>query len=621
MKICLSKKEPGKARHVTLVYPRSEEFPEMRQTIYNDVLHASANPVKEVFTKRLPSGQVEPMVRYRFAMKWLEDLTLTFPFAEMSAGLENRLTEQVRHDLNLLKTPELYIPGFKGELKDFQKVSVYRMIKAAKKKSVFRLNTSNDEMGLGKTVQVLAFLCAVKKFPALVIVPNSLTVNWLRENAKFTDLNMVIVSGTRAERAEILAQDADIFVINKEALRVKKIHYDNDADGAPLYQYEPVLPPLFERKFKVIVVDEYHHFKNPEAQQTIGLHMLESKIKIVMSGTPMLNGRPEEMWSILHWTNPKKFPDYNSFVRKHVVKKGGKSVSYKKLKEIKKYLYGDGILDESARTIRRRREHVKEQLPQVIYKTHMVQLTPEQRRLYDQINDELLLWIEEDPKRIFNALSQMTRLRQAAFSPELYDGSQHSAKLDELREIVKSLVDNGEKAIVFTQWKKAVAILEREFAEYNPAIVTGAVKVQKGSIKRGNVSYPRQDQVDKFNEDDDCKMFIGTLKACKEGFTLSAGTYVILVDKDWVPANNDQAIGRSAAGGLRGIGVPTVTVIELQAEDTIEQWIEDLLANKRRMNNRMTEMDAGTKIERMDSADIMSLLTRNNRRGKRKKAA
>jgi SNF2 family DNA or RNA helicase len=225
----------------------------------------------------------------------------------------------------------------------------------------------------------------------------------------------------------------------------------------------------------------------------------------------------------------------------------------------------------------------------------------------------LRLWIEENPKQIFNALSQMTRLRQAAFSPELYGGTANSTKIDQLKEDVRELVASGEKAIIFTSWKKAVDILVREMAEYNPAVVTGAVPVQTGSEKRGTMKTPRQDEVDKFNNDPDCKLFIGTLGACKEGFTLSAGTYVLAMDEDWVPANNMQAYARSAAGGLRGEGLApgtTVNIIIYRAADTIEQWIAEMLIQKQKVNDRMTEMDGGAIKERVSATDIRDLLGR-----------
>lgn len=616
MKIGLSKKSEGTSRHITMVLPITEERA-VRAAVYNDVLGREFKPVRETFSKRGDDGVPEMWVRYRFAMRFLEDVTLTFPYADFSPGLESMLNEAVRAQIAAIKTPKIKIPGFKAKLYKFQKYSVDMMVrkylpnypstKDVKKKIIFALN---DELGLGKTIQILAFLCATQRFPAIIVVPNSLKFNWRNEIEKFTDLDCVVLHGSNAERAEMLQQPADIYITNPESLRTKRIEVGEDDDGHPIYEYEHRLPSMFDRKFTLAVVDEYHNFKNPDAQQSIGLHHLKAKNKIVMSGTPMLNGKPEELWSVLHWLYPKKYDDYGSFVRRYCVKKGSKTVSYRHLKELKRFLYGGGITDREARSLRRRKDHIAEQLPDVVEYERMIELNPEQRRLYNQINDEALLWIEENPRQIFNALAQITRLKQAAFSPELYGGSQSSAKMDELKEIVKELVSSGEKAIIFSQWKTSVEIMQRELAQYDPAVVTGDVPVQTGSTKRGTLKTPRQDQIDKFNNDDDCKVFIGTIGSCREGFSLPAGNYVITTDKDWVPSKNKQAIGRSPAGGLRGVGVKRVTVIHLIAKDTIEEDIELLLKKKQKMNDRMTEMDAGAFTNTVTATEMRALFRR-----------
>ena len=601
MKITLSKKIRGEKRHIVLICDRAEASA-IHMIIYEDVLERQVNPVRE----NLRDGRV----RYRFAMKWLEALMLTFPYADFSPGLESRLSAAAFKELQEMQVPDLHIEGFTGELYDFQKIGVERM--TSKRRYML-----NDEMGLGKSVQLLAGLLRRVSFPALVIVPNGIKFNWARMIENFTDCSYVIVDGYKAERKEQIQKEADITVVNTEAVRVRRRAAETVCSDrhCPLREsmhihdyYEFKNPGLFfvddsqevikdidlehmeMREWMAIGVDEYHHFKNPTSQQTTGLHMIHGHRQYAMSGTPLLNGRPEELWSILHWMWPTRYPDFSQFEKNHCIKKKSVVVAYTGLKELKEHFH--------SRSIRRRKEHVNDQLPEVIYVDDLIELTREQRKLYDEILEHLRLWIREEPRRVPNALSQITRLKQACFSPELYEGSPHSAKIDRVKELMAELTANGEKAIIFSQWSRATRILERELARYNPAYIDGTVKVRD-----------RMGQIDKFNNDEDCQVFIGTIGACREGFTLSAGTYVIFTDKGWTPAENMQAAARSAAGGLRGVGVETpVHIIEIRANDTIEEDIEVLLKRKQAMNDRMVEKDAGAAVERITFSDIRELL-------------
>jgi len=115
--------------------------------------------------------------------------------------------------------------------------------------------------------------------------------------------------------------------------------------------------------------------------------------------------------------------------------------------------------------------------------------------------------------------------------------------------------------------------------------------------------------VDKFNEDEECHVYIGTIRANQEAITLNAATYVIFTDKDWSPLVNDQAIARSAAGGLRGVGREGehVNVIELLARDTIDERIEVVLAGKRQVFNAMVEADGGAVRQQITVAQLADL--------------
>lgn len=576
-------------RHLVLDMTRQEEAEAFWVLRHEVIGHRGMAPRRRV----LQDGSV----RYRFRSRHLDRLVSTFPFAELSPGLERRMRRAQTVDLGNVEVPELDIPDFRTELYDFQKIAVAAIVERLSEAGVEPVGFMlNDEMGLGKTIMALASALKMMTFPTLVVCPASAKWVWKRAAEQFTDLDCVVADGNPSQRLEAIGKRADITVINVEMLR-----------------NEAFMKALLEQPYELAIVDEFHRFKSPKAAQTKGFHRLDSRRWLLMSGTPILN-RVEEAWSGLHRLFPDRFPSYYNFTKwicikrtvethkkernaqgREVVKtrRFTKVVGYnpKAFKSCKKFVH--------EHSIRRRKDQVLKDLPEVVYSTVLVELTPEQKRLYRQITEEMKLALEDGSIRdVRGMLSMVTRTKQVCFSPELYGGSPTSQKIQELKEIVRQLVDNGEKAIIFSQWSKACQILRRELAEYNPAYVTGSVP-----------AGPRRTaQEDKFNDDPECWLYIGTIGANREAITLGAATYVIFTDKDWVPMNNDQAIARSAAGGLRGVGVTgTVNVIELFANGTVEERIEALLASKRATFNNFVEEDGGAVVERLTVAELCDL--------------
>lgn len=451
-----------------------------------------------------------------------------------------------------------------------------------------RLYVTDHYIVTHNTYSAYAALCLLEAFPALVVCPNNAKWVWQRVGEEVTELDIQVVEGTPAQRAEQIEREADVTIINFEGLRAVKMPDPEDKRRKLVIPKSN--PALFDYEYAMLITDEYHRVKNPGAQQTVGYLELEAERQLHMSGTPILN-RPDEIWPTLHRIDPARFNSFYMFEKAIVMRDGGKIVGYepRAMSDLRSYI--------AEKSLRRRKDQVINDLPHVVYSTRPVELTTEQRRLYNQIRDNFIIETEDQQQKRVHYRSQIMREKQACFSPELYGGSTTSAKIDELKVVVKELVDNGEKAIIFSQWAKATRIIERELADYNPAYVDGSVKGSK-----------RMAQVDKFNEDEDCHLYIGTIGANKESITLDAATYVIFTDKDWNPKNNEQAAARSAAGGLRGVGVEgTVNIIELIARDTIEEKIEEMLAHKIAVFNSLIEADGGAEPVRITLEDYRNL--------------
>jgi len=581
--------------HIVLACTRKEQN-DVRDVICKEILEGKATPVVHVEGR----GE-EATILFRLHKKYLDYAALAFPMADLSPSLSAKLRKAEEKRLDGMEVPAIWIPGMRRSMRrrlaGYQKIAIQKIID-------HEIDMLCDSPGLGKTVDTLAAIKKLDAFPALVVCPNSALDEWAAQiEEHFWGISYAICGGTKMQREQAVWKGADITLVNYEGIRAKPLH-KTQSKHSQIVGYNFSTPALFERTFAFAVCDESHRIKSYQAQTTQGFFQLEAERWLYLSATPILN-RPEEIWTILHKSYPEKFPSYKKFKENLcVIRKGmgnsEKVVGYKprELSKLRDFIHSISL--------RRRKEQVLDQLPDVVTSVHTVAMYPEQRKLYDEIRDELRLRLNDGSiKSIFGVLPQLIRLKQAAFSPELYQGSTKSAKIDELKEIVAALVENGEKVIVFSQWSTATRIIERELKQYNPAYVDGSVPRRKGE------AFPRREQANKFMNDKTCQVYCGTLGANREATNLGVASYVIFTDLDWSPMVMDQAVGRSAAGGLRGLNLKKglkVNVIEIQAEDTVEQGIAELLKRKRNLTGRTIDRDGGKAHVPISLSDIRSLI-------------
>ncbi len=573
IKFMMSKANDPFGKHIMLICSTTRSA---------DVLHL-INAYVLKYRQRPARTTVGEKTIFRFHPRFLDKLVLTFPHAALSKALRSKLRRAEEKRLEGLAIPRFAVPGFEGELYGYQKLGAKMIFKN-------EIDLLNDDMGLGKTFQVGAAIKKGNMFPMLFVMPRNVMYTTLVVFRDLFGIDAAVADGTLEERKAVLKEQHEVYICNHDMMRVKREH---DSEGRVVFT--PKFEDLFNRTWKFACVDEYHNIKNPASLAAIGFsNHLRAERYFGMSGTPVLN-RPEEAWVMLHKLYPDQIADYTTFVNGLVIKEGGADLS----------AYNPDAMQQlrdllQNRSLRRRKDQVLADLPKKVYMPRQVILNSEQRRIYDEIaNDMRMRQADGQIRNIRGALPHIVRLKQACFSPELFGGTPTSSKIDELREIVRTLADNGEKAIVFSQWKAATRIIQREFAEYDPAYVDGSVSLRQ-----------REEEYSRFNGDDDCKLYIGTIGANREGINLGSATYVIFTDKGWVPGHHEQAIGRSAAGGLRGIGstVEHVHVIELIAHDTFEERIEEVLKQKQNIANRLVERDAGSDVKRVRLRDLFSLI-------------
>jgi SNF2 family DNA or RNA helicase len=585
IKINLSRPVEGERRKIVLTCTEDESI-DIHPMIISEVLGFRAHPEK----KTLRRGRYAecPMVKYYFAQSYLERLKLTFPYADISEGLDRRLLRRAKREYEAREVPNVRIPWLaEGMTPMGHQAVAYKDLITPDEDGAFPVKYLDDEMGLGKTFVALAVYITMMLRArrqgdlrrGLAIVPNSSKfTSWLKDaRTFFPRLRVGVVDSNTQTPAERTA------VIEDTSLHLVVINWESN------WRY----PELYQQDWLLTIVDEYHRAKNPTANQAIALTHIKTDDWLWMSGTPILNGRPEELWTTLNRLWPNKYPDYNLF----------KNNLYIKGKNNKKLIgYRYAAMEGLQRTldgheIRRRKDQVLRDLPPRIYQRLTTEMSAEQRRHYRGVIEELRIYLEDGSVHpIVSVLSMITRAKQAAWGPELYGGRSHrSAKVDKVKELVAELSANGEKAIVFSQWKKATRILRRELeaAGYQVAYIDGDVPPMQ-----------RAEEVERFQTDEDCKVFIGTIGACRESLTLTAASYVIFTDKGWTPAENEQAAARAHRIGQ----TRTVNVIEIFSEGTIESDIEDLLQSKQNVFNALIERDGGVRYHRGMLSDIRSLL-------------
>lgn len=429
-----------------------------------------------------------------------------------------------------------------------------------------------DDMGLGKTLQSLAFIRKIREFnkelPSLVICPTSLTHNWAREIEKFfPSMKYVIIAGKPKDREELLKnyKDYDIIITSYALLR-------NDMD---MY---------IDKEFEVVIVDEAQYIKNKEAKITKYVKLLNSKIKVALTGTPIENS-VSDLWSIFDFIMPGMLGDYQYFIEKY-----SKPENYNELAKRISYF-----------VLRRKKEDVLKELPRKIEQNIFVPLSPEQSEIYEKMIKEVRMNILKQvgelgfEKSKIHILSALTKLRQICNHPYLISEEYRnirSGKMELLMDLLDDAIQGGHKVLVFSQFVEMLKIIKEEFD--NLGIKYSYLD---GSTKN------RQKVIDEFNTNDDIKVFLISLKAGGFGINLTSADIVILYDPWWNPMIEKQAMDRAHRIGQ----TKTVNVYKLISENTIEEKILSLQESKRQIFSSVIEASSSV-LSSMTWDEVKSLL-------------
>lgn len=401
-----------------------------------------------------------------------------------------------------------------------------------------------DDMGLGKTIQAIAALRLLvlqrQLEAALLVVPAGLVVQWRRVLREWApELRLSTVRGAAADRAWQWAAPAQVYLTSYETLR---------AD----FTENPQAPPR-RRAWDVVILDEAQKIKNRRTELSRKCKQLLRRRAWALTGTPLEN-ELDDLASVVEFVAPLEagerparfFPDRRLLERHKAIQ------------------------------LRRRKSDVLPQLPPKIFSHIRLELVGAQRQSYERAEREGIFHLRElgINVRIQHVLELILRLKQICnFCPT----NGQSSKLLDLRERVSTLVQQGHRMLIFSQFSSAmygVRALAFQLSEYQPLVYTGDMSYQE-----------REAVIREFKQSDARKVLILSLRAGGQGLNLQEASYVFHFDRWWNPAVEHQAEDRSHRLGQ---SVP-VNVYTYTCEATIEERIEEILRSKQRLFDEIVD--------------------------------
>ncbi len=461
---------------------------------------------------------------------------------------------------------------FNGELRDYQRDGLSWMCFLRD----FGLGGClADDMGLGKTVQFIAMLLEhrqkiKKRKPSMVVVPRSLMFNWRSECQRF------------APGLKIL----DYCGLDRENLRSEFEQHD-----VVLTTYGTVrrdITALKEFTFQYVVLDEAQTIKNPNSQVARASRLLNARHRLALSGTPIENNAGD-LWSIFEFLNPGMLGRSTAF-HNHVADPDSPDTRDVIARGLRPFI------------LRRTKKEVAAELPDRLEETIYCEMDDEQQRLYDELRlhyRNSLLGLVQDKglgRSRMHVLEALLRLRQAACHPALLGHGEQSdpyAKLEFLIPHLRELVAENHKSLVFSQFTSMLSIVRHhlDHAGIEYEYLDGQTRDRKAHVER-------------FQEDDSCRIFLISLKAGGLGLNLTAAEYVFLLDPWWNPAVEAQAIDRAHRVGQ----TKTVFAYRLICRGTVEEKILELQKEKRKLADAILAGDSKGSILSEMSVDDLELL-------------
>jgi SNF2 family DNA or RNA helicase len=437
-----------------------------------------------------------------------------------------------------------------------------------------------DDMGLGKTVQALTFIQHYKnqqpKATVLVVCPTTLIYNWENEINKFTpSLQYHIHHGPTRDRNAALLQSKDILITTYGTLRSD-------------------IQLLMSLDLDYVFLDESQAIKNPQSKVTKAAQLLNTRNRIALSGTPMQNNT-FDIYAQMNFLNPGMLGSID-FFRNEFATPIDKFQDPERKEHLKKLIYPF--------ILRRTKEQVAKDLPEKMETVIFCEMDPEQRQIYDAYRNTYrskILGVIEDQgmeRSQLTILQGLMKLRQICDSPAILNEEEkypnHSVKLHELtREIAENT--GNHKVLIFSQFLGMLGLI-RERLQH--------LKIPFEYFDGSTSSTDREKSIQNFQNNEDCRVFLISLKAGGVGLNLTAADYVYIVDPWWNPAVEQQAIDRTHRIGQ----TKNIFAYRMICKDTVEEKILELQERKKSLVKEIIADDNGF-IKKLTKEDVLYLFS------------
>ena len=487
-------------------------------------------------------------------------------------------------ELTELRTPEQpNIGGLISHLRPYQEVGVQWLW------FLYRQDLSGllcDDMGLGKTHQAMALLASISnlyntyaegtKHHFLIVCPTSVIYHWQEKLHQFLPgLKICSFYGTKRSLEEFYHQ-YDILLTSYGILR-------NEKDL------------LSKVSFEVAIFDEIQIAKNQSSRVYAALTRVKAQMKVGLTGTPIEN-HLRELKSLFDIVLPSYMPGENEY-REIFIKPIEKERNQKK-KELLNRLIRPFIL-------RRKKEDVLKELPEKIEEIAYCDLMPFQQQLYSEVLEKrrhhLLEELHNDRGTIpyLHIFSLLSSLKQICDHPAVYlkdpGGYERypSGKWELFLELLREARESKQKVVIFSQYLGMMDIIEAYLSEQNI-----------GFASLRGATQNRKEQLELFNRDPSCEVFVGSLQAAGLGIDLTAGSVVIHYDRWWNAARENQATDRvHRIGQQRG-----VQVFKLVTKGTFEEKIDAMIQRKGKLMEEVVGIDDQHLLKTFSRDDLIQLL-------------
>ena len=464
-----------------------------------------------------------------------------------------------------------------GNLRPYQKIGYSWLIQNIRYKFGCILA---DDMGLGKTIQVLSAILYFKEKnqfdnqPTLIIVPPTLISNWENEIRKFTpELTYYIYHGSNRT---FPLEEYDIILTSYGVVRLD-------------------LDMFSDKDWLLCVIDEAQNIKNPNTEQTKAIKSVNARTKVALTGTPIEN-RLMDYWSIFDFVNKGYLSTKDDFKRQYVVpiEKLEDEEVLENLKTIAKPFVLRRLKTD---------DDIKKELPEKFVNDIYCSLSKKQIKLYNAILEEIFFDIENSKgiQRKGIILKILTALKQTCNHPAQFldikkPTIKESGKMELLADILENILDADEKVIIFTQYVEMGKIIQK--------LISKKFKQDVLFLHGSQTLKEKTEVIDTFQEDEDYKILVATLKTGGTGLNLTAARNVIHYDLWWNPAVENQATDR-----VHRIGQDKdVMVYRFITKGTLEEAIDAISKRKVDLAGKAISNDE-TFITEMSDEELKNILT------------